>query len=133
MSAQSLPYFAAQFWPGMRGSGRERGQFFDWRLGARAIGYRAQEAPMARLLAACSGFVVMAVLITPAFAQTSEQAWRSLSDGKTMTGWTTVGGVKWTVADGAFTANPSLQTKEPLQGFLRTTEEFGDFDLRAEF
>src|SRR5262245_28298163 len=50
-----------------------------------------------------------------------------------MTGWTTVGGVKWTVSDGAFTANPSLQTKEPLQGFLRSTEEFGDFDLRAEF
>jgi creatinine amidohydrolase/Fe(II)-dependent formamide hydrolase-like protein len=88
---------------------------------------------MARLLAACSGFVVIAVLVTPAFAQTSEQGWRSLSDGKTMNGWTTVGGVKWTVSDGAFTANPSLQTKEPLQGFLRTTEEFGDFDLRAEF
>ncbi len=88
---------------------------------------------MARVLALCSALVFALVLAAPAHAQAPDQGWRSLSDGKTMTGWTTVGGVKWTVSDGAFTANPSLQSKEPLQGFLRTTEEFGDFDLRAEF
>src|SRR5215470_3945876 len=76
---------------------------------------------------------LVAALLAPALALAQNQGWRSLTDGKTLTGWTTVGDVRWTVVDGAFSANPSTQSKEPLQGFLRTTETFGDFDLTAEF
>src|SRR4030095_9348342 len=59
--------------------------------------------------------------------------WRSLFDGKTLTGWTTVGEAKWTVTDAALTANPSLQASPPPSGSLRTTETFSDFELKAEF
>jgi creatinine amidohydrolase/Fe(II)-dependent formamide hydrolase-like protein len=71
----------------------------------------------------------------PAGLSASEAAagWRALSDGKTLTGWTTIGGVRWTVADGAFTANPSKQSATPMQGFLRSTDTFSDFELKAEF
>ena len=52
-----------------------------------------------------------------------------------------MGGVRWTVSDGALTANPSTQlpaapagaAAPQLQGFLRTTDTFGDFELKAEF
>jgi creatinine amidohydrolase len=79
-----------------------------------------------------SGALVVA-LLAPSLAHAQDQGWRSLTDGKTLAGWTTVGDVRWTVVDGAFSANPSTQSQQPLQGFLRTTETFGDFDLRAEF
>ena len=66
-------------------------------------------------------------------ASDAAAGWRSLSDGKTLSGWTTVGDVRWSVADGAFTANPSKQSATPMQGFLRSTDVFGDFELKAEF
>jgi creatinine amidohydrolase len=66
-------------------------------------------------------------------ASEAAAGWRSLSDGKTLTGWTTIGDVRWTITDGAFTANPSKQSATPMQGFLRSTEEFSDFELKAEF
>ena len=59
--------------------------------------------------------------------------WRSLFDGKTLAGWTTVGEAKWTVTDAALTANPSLQSSPPPSGSLRSTETFSDFELKAEF
>ena len=72
----------------------------------------------------------------------SSAGWRSLFDGKTMAGWTSIGPVHWTVVDGALAANPSAQPAPvasattpatPLQGFLRSTEAFSDFELKAEF
>jgi 3-keto-disaccharide hydrolase len=63
--------------------------------------------------------------------------WHSLFDGKTLAGWNTIGPVRWSVVDGALAANPSTQTTAPpatpLQGFLRSTETFSDFELKAEF
>jgi creatinine amidohydrolase len=69
----------------------------------------------------------------PARGQSAGDGWRSLFDGKTLSGWTTVGDVRWSVVDGALSANPSTQSQTPMQGFLRTTEAFGDFELKAEF
>src|SRR5262245_61073697 len=77
--------------------------------------------------------VLVLALIIPAVAHAQDQGWRSLTDGKTLAGWTTVGEVRWTVVDGAFSANPSTQSQQPLQGFLRSVETFSDFDLTAEF
>lgn len=75
------------------------------------------------------------------FPSAQTAGWRSLFDGKTLAGWTVVGPVRWTVVDGALAANPSEQsppvpdgtTPPQLQGFLRSTETFSDFELTAEF
>jgi len=88
---------------------------------------------MARFRAPVTGLALAIAFSAAAPARAQDQGWRPLSDGKSLQGWTTVGDVRWTVVDGAFTANPSTQSQQPLQGFLRTTETFGDFQLRAEF
>ena len=67
--------------------------------------------------------------------------WRLLFDGKTMKGRTTIGGVRWSVVDGALSAEPATQQIPPTgdskqtwpQGFLRTVDSFSDFELTAEF
>jgi len=84
--------------------------------------------------------VVIALVVTgpSLFAQ---DGWVSLFDGKTLNGWTTIGGVKWTVVDGALSAEPASQKIEPTgaskqtwpQGFLRSVGSYGDFELTAEF
>ncbi|MCS7239310.1 MAG: DUF1080 domain-containing protein [Thermoguttaceae bacterium] len=53
--------------------------------------------------------------------------WIALFDGETLFGWRAVGPVQWKVADGAIVADPSAE------GFLFTTSQFGDFQLRLEF
>lgn len=73
----------------------------------------------------------------------SEKAagWIPLFDGETLNGWTTIGGIKWSVVDGAITANPGAQPVIPTaeakqtwpQGFLRSVATFSDFELTAEF
>jgi len=67
--------------------------------------------------------------------------WVSLFDGKTLNGWTVVGGVSWTVVDGALSATPASQKVPPTgdskqtwpQGFLRSAGTFSDFEMTAEF
>jgi hypothetical protein len=67
--------------------------------------------------------------------------WVSLFDGKTLTGWTVIGGVNWTVEDGALSATPAAQEITPTgdskqtwpQGFLRSVATFSDFEMTAEF
>src|SRR6266498_5246556 len=88
---------------------------------------------MTRFRAPVAGLLLAIAFFAPPLMKAQDQGWRSLFDGKTLLGWTTVGDVHWSVADGAFAANPSTQSQQPLQGFLRTTETFGDFELRAEF
>jgi hypothetical protein len=77
-------------------------------------------------------------VVTPAEAGAG---WKSLFDGKTLDGWTVIGGVNWTVVDGAISATPAAQPVTPTgdskqtwpQGFLRTVATFSDFELTAEF
>ncbi len=85
---------------------------------------------------AMTALILCGALLLRVEAQSSA-GWRSLFDGKTMAGWTSIGPVHWSVVDGALAANPSTQSATPpatpLQGFLRSTETFSDFELKAEF
>ena len=71
----------------------------------------------------------------------AQEKWISLFDGKTLNGWTVIGDVKWSVVDGALSAEPALQKIAPTgaskqtwpQGFLRTTASFSNFEMTAEF
>src|SRR5262245_24427935 len=62
--------------------------------------------------------LVVAVCFASSFLGAADPAagWRALFDGKTMNGWTTVGEVRWSVLDGALTANPSTQTRPAATG-----------------
>jgi hypothetical protein len=89
-------------------------------------------------LARFASVVMIVALGSPLIAQ---PGWVSLFDGKTLNGWTVIGGVKWTVVDGAMVAEPAKQPITPTgdskqtwpQGFLRSVDSFRDFELTAEF
>jgi len=53
--------------------------------------------------------------------------WLSLFDGKTLYGWKSESAVDWQVVDGEIRASGGLV------GLLRTTSQFGDYQLRLEF
>jgi Domain of Unknown Function (DUF1080) len=82
--------------------------------------------------------ISIVVLGSPLFGQ---DGWVSLFDGKSLTGWTIIGNVRWNVVDGAMSAEPAKQPIAPTgdskqtwpQGFLRTVESFRDFEMTAEF
>ncbi len=74
--------------------------------------------------------------------------WISLFDGKTLGGWTSIGEIRWSVMDGALTADPGAQPAAKVQpapanapgipitwasGFLRSVASFGDFEMVADF
>ncbi len=79
--------------------------------------------------------------LKPCATVSAQDGWISLFDGKTLNGWTTIGGVKWSVVDGALSAEPATQKVEPTgaskqtwpQGFLRSTQSFSNFEMTAEF
>ena len=84
--------------------------------------------------------------VTPAEAKAG---WRSLFDGKTLNGWTTLGELKWTIVDGAMVGDAASQpAAKPLPppannpngkpitratGVLRSVETFDDFEMSVEF
>src|SRR5687768_13655379 len=86
-------------------------------------------------------FAVAVITIALSSALIAQDGWVSLFDGKTLNGWTTIGGVRWTVVDGAMSAEPASQPIPPTgaakqtwpQGFLRSVESFRDFEMTAEF
>jgi len=54
------------------------------------------------------------------------QDWKTILDGKSMSGWNVVGNANWSVADGAVQA--SMGT-----GFLVTPQAYKDFQITADF
>jgi hypothetical protein len=81
-------------------------------------------------------------------AAEAKAGWRSLFDGKTFTGWTQLGELKWTIVDGAMVGDAVSQpAAKPLPppannpngkpitwaGFLRSVETFSDFEMTVEF
>ena len=69
-----------------------------------------------------------AALVSPsaAFARSSGQ-WRTLLDGRSLKGWTPLGGANWTLKDGV------AQADNGAMGFLVSDDDFGDVEIRAEF
>jgi hypothetical protein len=100
---------------------------------------------MRSVLAAIGALCATTALAGQALNQVSSAeaaaGWVSLFDGKTLNGWTVIGGVNWTVADGALAATPAAQKVIPTgdskqtwpQGFLRSIATFADFEMTAEF
>lgn len=81
------------------------------------------------------------ILASRAFAEPDQEGWKSLFDGKTLTGWhistatshsatskQTSGG-KWEVVDGAITGS---QDTPGNGGIIITDEKFGDFEVVIE-
>lgn len=64
-------------------------------------------------------------------------AWRKLLDGKSLTGWESVGDGIWTVlSDGTLLGERDSSKKpasDPNQAWLYTKEEFEEFDLQLEW
>jgi len=61
-----------------------------------------------------------------AFARSSAR-WRTLLDGRSLKGWSQLGGANWTLKDGA------AQGDNGTMGFLVSDEDFADVQIRAEF
>jgi hypothetical protein len=89
----------------------------------------------------CLRFAVAFAIVAFGCSLSAQDGWVSLFDGKTLNGWTTIGGVKWSVVDGALSAEPASQPITPTgdskqtwpQGFLRSVATFSDFEMTAEF
>jgi len=64
-------------------------------------------------------------------AGTADGGWTDLFDGKTTTGWSPLGPVKWTVSNGVLEGAGG--GGGPKAGYLVSSGSHGDFDLRVEF
>ena len=53
--------------------------------------------------------------------------WWTLLDGRSLKGWSPLGGANWTITDGA------AQADNGTMGFLVSDDDFGDVQIRAEF
>lgn len=73
-------------------------------------------------------FMMVAVLgLLMAGLVTAQGGVRTLFDGKSLDNWNPVGDANWTIADGA------VQATEGKGGHLVSKDQFGDFELTAEF
>ena len=61
-----------------------------------------------------------------AFARSSAR-WRTLLDGRSLKGWSPLGGANWTITGGA------AQADNGTMGFLVSDDDFADVQIRAEF
>ena len=64
-------------------------------------------------------------------AKPDADGWRSLFNGKDLTGWKTIGSAIWKVQDGVIVGGQFGDPKR--SGLLATTEAFTDFELYPEF
>jgi Domain of Unknown Function (DUF1080) len=56
----------------------------------------------------------------------ADRGWVSLFDGESLANWNPIGTANWRLENGAMVADSG-------NGFLVSTDEYGDFELRAEF
>ena len=89
---------------------------------------------MVRAVWSAVAVLLVLTVVTPASAEdnklTDEEiasGWILLFDGETLFGWTATSQADWKAADGQI----SVTGGEP--GFLRTTSQFGDFELKVDF
>jgi hypothetical protein len=73
--------------------------------------------------------LVLSLAVAPARAQQAEAGFTSLFDGKTLNGWTLIGGK----GDGYMVKDGMLVCAKGGGGKLLTDKEYGDFVLRFEF
>ena len=64
-------------------------------------------------------------------AGTADGGWTALFDGKSTTGWSPLGPVKWSVANGVLEGAGGGGGDKA--GYLVSAGSFGDYDLRVEF
>jgi hypothetical protein len=72
-----------------------------------------------------------AKVAAPATKPSTSAAWRSLFNGKDLTGWKVEGKAHWRVEDGVILGTQDGDAK--LGGLLATTDKFRDFELELEF
>ena len=63
---------------------------------------------------------------SPALARSAGR-WRTLFDGRSLKGWTSLGGANWVLMNGL------AQADNGTMGFLVSNEDFSDVEIRAEF
>jgi hypothetical protein len=75
----------------------------------------------------------IAFMVLMLFQQPSQAAdtWRSLWDGKTLTGWRVIGEGSWKIEDGMIHGANVASQKE--YGHLVSDQSFGDFTIRLKF
>lgn len=75
--------------------------------------------------------LLICLLVFSAAAFAEEASWRSLFNGRDLTGWQALGSARWRVEDGVIVGG---QEGDPSRsGLLATTESFKDFELELEF
>lgn len=73
------------------------------------------------------GFAVATVASPSAVFARSPGPWRTVFDGRSLQGWTPLGGANWALKDGV------AQADNGTMGFLVSDEDFGDVEIRAKF
>lgn len=68
-----------------------------------------------------------AALWSPPTYARSSGPWRTLLDGRSLKGWSKLGGANWAIRDGA------AQADNGVVGFLVSDEDFASVQIRAEF
>ncbi len=91
--------------------------------------------PLARFFTALLTALVcispLAAADTPAAPKPDQAGWRTLFNGKDLTGWKPIGTAVWKAEDGILTGGQDGDPKK--SGLLTTTDQFQDFELVFDF
>ena len=73
------------------------------------------------------GLATVALAIPSAVFARPAEPWRTVFGGRSLEGWTPLGGANWALKDGR------VQADNGTMGFLVSDDDFGDVEIRAEF
>lgn len=76
-------------------------------------------------------FVLLSCLLVTPFATAEPSTWKSLFNGKDLSGWHPVPGGKWEVHEGTILG--TSPRSEPRHGLLMTDKKYKNFIVRAKF